>query len=71
MQPPPLAPEQAGLDGLAGELVVEAEDVGVALHQQPGVDGGPQPRDQVVLDVPVTAASRSNGTRAARAPRRR
>ncbi len=44
-----LAPEQAALDRLAGQLVTEAEHVGLALDQQTAVDRHPQPGDQVVL----------------------
>ena len=41
-----LPTEEAALDRLAGEVVVEAEDVGVGLDDQAGVDGGAQVLDE-------------------------
>ena len=49
VQAAPLAAEQPGLDRLAGQLVVEPEQVGVALDQQPPVDRDAQASDQVGL----------------------
>ena len=51
---------------------MEAEHVGVGLHEQPAVDGRPQQVDELGPPrVPVTAARRSNVTRGGRAPTRR
>ncbi len=44
-----LPSEQAALDGLAREVVVEAEDIRVCLHQQPGVHRRPQEIDELTL----------------------
>ena len=44
-----LAPEQRALDRLPGQVVVEAEDVGVGLDEQAAVHGEPEVVDQVGL----------------------
>ena len=49
VEPAALPAQQAALDRLAGEVVVEAEDVGVRLHQEAAVDGQAQVVDEVGL----------------------
>ena len=64
MQAAALATEEAALDRLAGEVVVEAEHVGVGLHEQAAVDRRPQVVDERrPRRGAVTAASRSKATR--------
>ena len=61
MEPAPLAAEQPALDGLAGDVVVEAEHVGLGLDQQAA--GRPPPAAGAISsssDAPVTLASTSN-----------
>ena len=74
MEAPALPAEQPALDGLPGEVVVEAEDVGVGLDEQAAVDGGAQVVDQLGLRrcrSPRRAGRTAPGGRAPTRPRRR
>ena len=69
-----LAPEEPGLDGLPGEVVVEAEDVSIGLDEQAAVHGETEVVDQVGLRrcrSPRRADRRAPGVRAPMRPPRR